>query len=106
MARLKTLGSYALGVYNALETPAYLLGAGVCKVIGLPFDDDSFINELSDGYMEMVKVTPKFFNEIPDDWNTKIVGSETHYDEFDVEFTYWSDKSITQRIFNVRHRIK
>jgi len=106
IAGLKTLGSYTLGVINALETPAYLLGAGVCKTIGLPFDDNSTINEVGDSYIKFIKATPMFFNEIPDEWNTKIVGSETHYDEFDVELTYWSDKSITQRIFNVRHRIK
>ena len=106
VAGLKTLGSYALGVYNAITTPINLLAAGTCKVIGLPFDDDSIINQIGDGYIEIAKGTPKFFNAIPDKWNTKIVGSETHYDEFDVEFTYWSDKSITQRIFNVRHRVK
>ena len=106
VAGLKTLGSYVLGVVNAVDTPVYLLAARTCKLIGLPFDDDSLINKVGDGYIEAVKGTPKFFNEIPDEWNTKIVGSETHYDECDVEFTYWSDKSITQRIFNVRHKIK
>ena len=106
LAGLKTLGSYTFGVINALDTPLYLLLAGTCKTIGLPFDDDSMINKIGDGYIEAIKTTPEFFNKIPEELNTKIVGSETHYDEFDVEFTYWSDKSITQRIFNVRHRVK
>ena len=102
IAGLKTLGCYVLGALNVLETPAWLLGAGVCKVIGLPFDDDSFVNELGDDYMNFAKATPKLFNEIPDKVNTQIVGCELYYDIFDLELTYWSDKSITRKIFNVR----
>ena len=106
LAGLKTLGSYALGVYNAIETPIYLLAAGTCKAIGLPFNNDSLINKVGDVYIEAIKKTPEFFNEIPDKWNTKILGSITHYDEFDVEINYWSDESITHNIINVRHRMK
>ena len=106
LAGLKTLGSYALGVYNILATPGELLYAGTCKVIGLPFKDDSFINKLGDVYLTMAKKTPEFFNEIPERWNTKTLGEIIHYDEYDVEITYWSDKSITENIFNVRHRMK
>ena len=106
MAGLKTLGSYALGVYNVLATPGELLYAGTCKVIGLPFNKDSFINKLGDEFITLAKKTPEFFTEIPDKWNTKILGSITHYDEYDVEINYWSDKSITQEIINVRHRMK
>lgn len=106
LAGLKTLGSYALGVYNILATPGCLLAAGTCKVIGLPFKDDSFINMVGDGYIQLAKETPKYFTEIPDEWNTKTLGEIIHYDEYDVEINYWSDKSITENIFNVRHRMK
>jgi len=106
LAGLKTLGSYAFGVYNILATPGRLLAAGTCKVIGLPFKDDSFINMLGDGYIELAKETPKYFTEFPDEWNTKILGEIIHYDEYDVEINYWSDKSITENMFNVRHRMK
>ena len=102
IAGLKTVGYYMLGALNVLETPAWLLGAGACKLIGLPFDDDSFVNELGDDYVNLAKATPKFFKEIPDKANTKIVGCEVHYNLYDLELTYWSDKSITRKIFNVR----
>jgi len=106
IAGLKTTGCYVLGAFNVLETPAWLLGAGVCKVIGLPFDDDSFINKCGDIYTTLAKSTPKFFKEIPDEVNTKLVGCEIHYDIFDLELTYWSDKTITTKVFNVRHKVE
>ena len=42
---------------------------------------------------------PEFFNEIPDKWNTKNVDTEIHYDEYALEITYWSDKSIDPKMF-------
>ena len=53
----------------------------------------------------MAKKAPEFFNEIPDKWNTKNVDTEIHYDEYALEITYWSDKSIDPKIFNVRHKV-
>ena len=47
----------------------------------------------------------KFCNEIPDKINTKITGSESHYDVFDLEIIYYSDKSTTRRILNIRHKV-
>ena len=35
----------------------------------------------------------------------KFVDKEIHYDEYDLEITYRSDKSIDPRIFNVRHKV-
>ena len=105
LAFLKTAGCYALGVLNIVETPAYLAAGGISKLIGLPFDDDSFINQLGDVYLEAPKNSLKFFNEIPDEINTKITGSESHYDVFDLEITYYSDKSTTRRILNIRHQV-
>ena len=105
VAGLKTAGCYALGVVNLIGTPAHLAVGGVSKLIGLPFDDDSLVNVLANTYLEMPKNSLKLFNEIPDELNTKITGSESHYDIFDLEKTYWSDKSVTQKIFNVRHQV-
>lgn len=106
LAGLKTAGCYLLGGLNALQTPAWLLGTGVCKLVGLPFDDNSAVNVLGDGYFDLVKATPKFFKEIPDKVNTHIVGCELHYDVYDLELTYWSDNSTTTKIFNVRPKVE
>ena len=88
-----------------METPAYLAAGGISKLIYLPFDNDSFINQLGDLYLEAPKNSLKFFNEIPDKINTKITGSESHYNVFDLEITYYSDKSTTRRILNIRHKV-
>ena len=105
VAKLKTAGCYTLGVFTAIGTPYYFFAGGVSKLIGLPFNENSFINRLGNTLIETPKITPKLFKEIPENMNEKITGLETHYDIYDVEKIYWSDESITQKIFNVRHQI-
>jgi hypothetical protein len=75
---------------------------GASKLIGLPFDEDSYINKLSKESLEAPKNSLKLFNEIPDKLNTKITGMELHYKVYDLEIIKWSDKSETRRMFNVR----
>ena len=93
------------GFYNTIETPFYLVAGGISKLIGLPFSDNSFINRMGHLPLGDPMLTSMLFNEIPENMNKKINGSETHYDIFDIEKIYWSDESITQTVFNVRHQI-
>ena len=37
--------------------------------------------------------------------NTKITGSEVHYDLFDVKDTYYSNGDKDQKIFNIRPQV-
>ena len=94
VAGLKTLGSYALGFIGTIAYQGLILKEKACKAIGLPFYDSSLMTNLI------------LFNNIPGIWNTKKTDTITHYDECDVEINYWSDKSITQNIINVRHKTK
>ena len=106
IAGLQRLGFYSLGVCNAISTPAWLLGTGVCKGIGLAFDENSSINKIGDIYFELVKGTPKFFGEIPEEnIGTEIIGSETRYDIYDLQIIYYSNGEIEHNIINVRPQV-
>ena len=103
-AGLKTFGCYAFGTMSILATPQILLHGGFCKLIGLPFGKDSYFSREGNELLESTKLIPKLFNEIPDSLNTKI-NREIHYDLYDVELIYWSDKTVTKNIFNVRPQV-
>ena len=75
MAGLKTAGCYTFGALVIVLSPYYLLDAGICKLIGLPFDDDSFFNKSGDISIDLLKDIPRYFTEIPDELNTKIIGN-------------------------------
>ena len=106
VAGLKRAGFYSLGVLNAINTPGYLLAAGACKGIGLAFDEKSFINEIGDIYLKLSKGTPAFFGEIPDrEIGTEVIGSEVHYDIFDLEIIYYSNGEMEVNPINRRAQI-
>ena len=85
LAGLKTLGCYALGVTNAIYTPAYALLGGASKLISLPFEDDSVFNKFSQNCMDTIEYTSVCFNELPDQVNTKVVGAKASYILYDLE---------------------
>ena len=104
LAGLKTAGCYAYGAVQILDTPLYLGIAGVCKVIGLPFDDNSFINKLGDASIQCIKEIPEIFTDFPEKVkNDVIIGSVTLYDIYDLEIIYYSNKEIEKIIKNIRH---
>ena len=106
MGGLKTAGAYGLGVLNIIYTPIHLVGAGVCKGIGLGFDENSTINELGDAYFEAIKKTPWAFKELPDELkDTIITGSETRYEIYDEETIYYSNGEIEKRKINIRQQV-
>ena len=104
LAGLKTFGCYALGVGNLLMTPYYLIDGGACKLLGLPFEKNAYINEMGDDLLSMPDKTREIFTEFPDRVNTKIVGCETQYELYDLKLIYWSDGTIDHQMFNVRQK--
>ena len=107
VAGLKKAGCYGLGVLEAIAVPVYYIDGVICKGIGLAFDNNSTINQMGDQLLGIHNIIPKFFTELPDDvLDTKITGSETHYDLFDLEIPYYSNGEIgPSKIFNIRHQI-
>lgn len=57
--------------------------------------------------MNIHNLIPEFFTKLPDEvLDTKITGSETHYDLFDLEIIYYSNGEVSPgKIFNVRPQI-
>ena len=105
-AGLKKLGCYGLGVLEAAMVPVYMIDGVICKGIGLPFDKNSKINEMGDAFFKTPEIVPKFFTELPDRFlETKITGSEVHFDLFDIEYTFYSNGEKDQKIFNIRHQV-
>ena len=102
LAGLKTLGYYALGVTNAIYTPAYALLGGASKLISLPFEDDSVFNKFSQNCMDTIEYTSVCFNELPDQVNNKVVGAKASYILYDLEIFTWSDNTKTYNIINER----
>lgn len=103
---LKKFGCYVGGVINAIDTPLYLALGGITKGIGLAFKDESLINRIGDASFEAIKSTPKYFTEFPDNIkDTRIIGSETRYDIFDLDITYYSNGEVEQKIINVRPQV-
>ena len=105
LASLKTLGCYTLGFGNILATPIYLLEGGACKLVGLPFEKDSYINKLGDHFISRLEKTDDLIEKLPNKLNTKIVGTETSYDLYDLEVTYWSNGTLTYRKLNIRPQV-
>ena len=102
---LKRTGCYAWGLINIFATPMYLLGSGICKTIGLPFDKNSTINEAGDAYLDLIKITPEIFTEYPEELIGKeIISSVTKYDIYDLEIIYYSNLEIEKNIKNIRHK--
>ena len=102
LAGLKTFGCYTLGVVNLFNTPTIALLGGASKLISLPFDDDSVLNKFSQNCIDTIKLTPKCFNELPDQVNTKVVGAKASYILYDLEIFTWSDNTKTYNIINER----
>ena len=107
VAGLKKAGCYTLGVLETIAVPAYYTDGVICKGIGLAFDKDSFVNEMGNLCLGIHNIIPKFFAELPESVSdTKITGSETHYDLFDLEIPYYSNGEVgPYKIFNIRHQI-
>ena len=103
-AGLKKLGCYGLGVLGAAMTPQCMLNGLVYKGIGLAFDNDS-LNHCGNEFLNTPRLIPKLFTDIPERLNTKIIGSEVHYDLYDVEDTYYSNGEKEQKVFNVRPQV-
>jgi len=103
-AGLKTLGCYGLGVLGVAMAPQCMLNGLVYKGIGLTFDNNS-LNHYGDRFLYAPGLIPKFFTDIPERLNTKIIGSEVHYDLYDVEDTYYSNGEKDQKIFNIRPQV-
>jgi hypothetical protein len=103
-AGLKTLGCYGLGFLGAAMGPPNILNGWVYKGIGLAFDNN-LLNHYDNEFLNTPGLIPKFFTEIPERLNTKIIGSEVHYDLYDVEDTYYSNGEKEQKIFNVRPQV-
>ena len=61
LAGLKTFGCYALGVGNLLMTSYYLIDGGACKLLGLPFEKNAYINEMGDDLLSMPDKTREIF---------------------------------------------
>ena len=98
VAGLKKVGCYGLGVLEAIMLPTYY-------ILGL--DDNSAINQLGDMFLNIHKFIPKCFTELPEEvLNTEITGSETHYDLFDLEITYYSNGEVEKKIINIRPQVK
>ena len=106
LAGLKTAGCYAFGIGNIIDIPLYLGIAGACKLIGLPFNDNSFVNKMGDASIECIKHIPTFFTDLPEKVKSDVItSSETHYDIYDLEIIYYSNKEIENRIINIRHKV-
>ena len=103
-AGLKTLGCYGLGFLGAAMGPPNILNGWVYKGIGLAFDNN-LLNHYDNEFLNTPRLIPKLFTDIPERLNTKIIGSEVHYDLYDVEDTYYSNGEKEQKIFNVRPQV-
>ena len=102
---LKRAGCYALGLMNIIDTPIYLALSGVCKTIGLAFDENSTINEVGDAYLKVIKETPDIFTKYPEKYiGQEIISSVTKYDIYDLEIIYYSNLEIEKNIKNIRHK--
>ena len=102
---LKRAGCYALGLINIIDTPIYLALSGVCKTIGLAFDENSTINEVGDAYLKVIKETPDIFTKYPEKYiGQEIISSVTKYDIYDLEIIYYSNLEIEKNIKNIRHK--
>ena len=105
LAGLKTFGCYTLGVVNLFNTPTIALLGGASKLISLPFDDDSVLNKFTQNCIDTIKLTPKCFNELPDQVNTKIIGAKSSYILYDLEIFTWSDNTKTYNKINERPQL-
>jgi len=102
---LKRTGCYALGLMNIIDTPIYLALSGVCKTIGLAFDENSTINKVGDAYLKAIKETPDIFTKYPEKYiGQEIISSVTKYDIYDLEIIYYSNLEIEKNIKNIRHK--
>ena len=73
--------------------------------MGLPFEKDSYINKLGDHFISRIEKTDDLIEKLPNKLNTKIVGTETSYDLYDLEVTYWSNGTLTYRQLNIRPQV-
>lgn len=106
VAGLKKVGCYGLGVLETICIPVSYIDGAICKGIGLAFDNNSLINQMGDDCLSIHKIIPKFFTELPEEvLNTEITGSETHYDLFDLEITYYSNGEVEKKIINIRPQV-
>lgn len=63
------------------------------------------MNKLGDASIEAIKDTPTFFTDLPEKFKSDVItSSETHYDIYDLEIIYYSNKEIEKRIINIRHK--
>lgn len=106
VAGLKKAGCYGLGVLEGISLPVLYVDGLIYKGIGLAFDNNSWINKLGDGFLNAHNIIPKFFTELPEEvLNTEIIGSETHYDLFDLEIIYYSNGEVENKIINIRPQV-
>lgn len=99
-AVLRKIGSYALGVICAVSVPGNAMIGGACKLIGLPFDEYSAINEIANSQLSFYKYVPKFFNEYSDNYVDVIKGVK--YEKYDIEKKYYSDGFVEINKINVK----
>ena len=104
---MKKAGCYGLGVLTAISLPGLYIDGVIFKGIGLAFDKNSFIED-GDAYLSAHKLVVDSFTEMPDRvLDTKITGSEVHYDIYDMEIPYYSNGEIgPAKIYNIRHQVQ
>jgi len=108
IAGLKKAGCYGLGVLEAICLPASYIDGVIFKGIGLTLDKNSFFNEAGDACLSLHNFVADCFTELPDKvLDTKITGSEVHYDIYDMEIPYYSNGEIgPAKIYNIRHQVQ
>ena len=105
VAGLKKAGCYGIGVFEGIYMPVHYINGAIFKGIGLAFDNNRF-NKAGDIFLNVHNVIPKFFTELPEEvLNTEITGSETHYELFDLEITYYSNGEVENKIINIRPQV-
>ena len=79
VAGLKKAGCYGLGALTTIYLPLAYLDGVIYKGIGLPFDNNSFINKAGDAFWRAHELIPYCFTQMPEEvLKTEITGSETH----------------------------
>ena len=106
VAGLKKAGCYGLGALTTISLPLAYLDGVIYKGIGLPFDNNSFINEAGDAFLRYHELIPYCFTQMPEEvLKTEITGSETHYDLFDLEIIYYSNGEVEKNFINIRPQV-
>ena len=85
---------------SAVAVPGNVMIRGAYKLIGLPFDEYSAINEIANSQLSFYKEVPKFFNEYSDNYIDVYKGVQ--YEKYDIEKKYYSDGFVEINKINVK----